>query len=339
MSEKALTVKLKEKDLLKELEQYKGKEGYNLTLPPPGTIHLSPFVTYDISQVRIDARKVDAGGEIHDLRGTFMPAAPAIFRLSVAWGIQFDSAKSETKLIEPYHWSSKAVGKRRNPDGTWSEGYAEYEFDANLRGEELRMKMRGKSEFSIESMILDLKKYGRQRCVTGAQLALIHKLTGMKTGFKEIGELKANFIAYRFVNDVDAMMADPNMKQAAINQALGVKQDIYGPAEVRDVTPQEETEALPEPEAKVENDEDPGPDFDDIPFGEPVPREFTPEVEEARNWLLEISGLPDVPKDTQAWIKDFLNGKSDKDGTDIDTLKRIQKTIRKNVPALAGDMI
>jgi len=65
----------------------------------------------------------------------------------------------------------------------------------------------------------------------------------------------------RYTVNVEAILKDPDMKKAAMNQALGTTTEIYG-ATVRDATPREELPAPEEPQEAEEPPEESNP-FDE----------------------------------------------------------------------------
>jgi len=273
----------------KELTKY-APDKYNL-LVRPEDLNASPLLKVDLSVVQIDARDVRAGGETHNIGGQLTPSRSALDKIADATGIDFTQA--DTRKEGENIWVGKSSGRRKNPDGTWRNATCEYELDLDVRAEEVHKRQSDKAK--AEKEILQLRKFARQRADTGARLRVIRELTGLKTGFAQ-GELDKPFVFARYQINTELIMSDPDMKRAAINQALGTKQEIFGEATVKDVTP--EPEQLPdntEPEAEVDDFED------DIPE---LPEEKNP-VEELRQWFTDQKER--VPETQQQWIDKFLS--------------------------------
>ena len=227
----------------KDLTKYE-PEKYNL-LVKPEDLRASPLLNVELSVVKIDARDVRQGGETHNIGGQLSPSRSALDKIADATGITFDDELTGTRKEGKETYVGKAVGRRKNPDGTWRSAACEYEFDVEIRAKECKS----------ERDVLQLRKFARQRADTGARLRVIRALTGLKTGFAP-EELEKPFVFARYTVNVQAMMDDPQMKQAAINQALGVSQEIYGPSE-RNVTPEREALEAPAEEEPEAPDDDP----------------------------------------------------------------------------------
>lgn len=282
----------------KELQKYDEKN-YNL-LVRPEDLRASPLLNVEIIPVRIDSRDVRQGGEIHNIGGMLVPSRSALDKIADATGISFDEEHCGTRKEGKDTWVGKAVGRRKNPDGTYRTGVAEYEFDIAVRAKELKS----------ERDVLQLQKFARQRADTGARLRVIRELTGLKTGFTA-EELQKPFVFVRYTVNVEAIMKDPDMKKAALNQALGVSQEIYGPATVRDVTPEE----LPAPEEQQEAEEPEDPD----PFDEHKDAELSEEAKvriELEEWLLA---------DIKASAKQLIRAALDAEGTTVEALRDLVK--------------
>jgi len=227
----------------KDLTKYE-PEKYNL-LVKPEDLRASPLLNVELSVVKIDPKDVRNGGETHNIGGQLSPSRSALDKIADATGITFDDELTGTRKEGKETYVGKAVGRRKNPDGTWRSATCEYEFDVEIRAKECKS----------ERDVLQLRKFARQRADTGARLRVIRALTGLKTGFAP-EELEKPFVFARYTVNVQAMMDDPQMKQAAINQALGVSQEIYGPSE-RNVTPEREALEAPAEEEPEAPDDDP----------------------------------------------------------------------------------
>ena len=222
----------------------------------------------DIAVVRIDARDVRAGGETHNLGGgQLTPARSAVDKIGDAAGITFDETRCETRREGERVWVAKAVGRRRLPDGTWRTVAAEYELDVDVREQEIRT--REQNESKVQREVLQLQKFGRQRADTGARLRVIRALAGIKTGFAS-GELERPFVMARVSVNTEAIMEDPEMRRALIEQTLGAAGEVYGPREPRNVTP--EPEQLPDAAAgEPQHLDGEAPAEEEIPFEDDIP--------------------------------------------------------------------
>ncbi len=232
---------------------------YNL-LARPEDFSTSPLIKLELAVVKIDPRDVREGGEVHTIGGQKTPSRSALDKIADATGIDFTESRSWKE--DEHTWVCSMTGRRKQPDGTWRYATADYELDLEARAEEIRK--RNGSQASKETEILQLRKFARQRANTGARLRVIRALTGLKTGFTP-DELSRPFVFPRFSVNMEAALRDPDMKRAALNQALGVTADLYGAsAEPRDVTPRAEEpaqiEAPAEEEAGVEFAADEAPD-------------------------------------------------------------------------------
>jgi len=276
----------------KDLQKYDEKD-YNL-LVKPEDLRASPLLNVELSVVKIDPKDVRNGGETHNIGGQLSPSRSALDKIADACGITFDEELSGTRKEGKEIYVGKAVGRRKNPDGTWRSATCEYEFDVEIRAKECKS----------ERDVLQIRKFARQRADTGARLRVIRALTGLKTGFAP-EELQKPFVFARYTVNVQAMMDDPQMKQAAINQALGVSQEIYGPATVRDVTP--EAQQLEAPEEAAEEPEEPEEPKDPFAVDDEPPK-LTP-VDDARLKLEEWlnSKILEDNKDARDLIEATLN--------------------------------
>jgi hypothetical protein len=121
--------------------------------------------------------------------------------------------------------------KKRLPDGTWrTSSICEYEFNPVKRAEEDVLKdSKGKygNEKEQKLLLLTYQKFGRQRADTGARLRVIRELTGMPISFKP-QEIAKAMIFSRIAINTDALLADPEMRQAAIKLATGATEQLYG---------------------------------------------------------------------------------------------------------------
>lgn len=141
--------------------------------------------------------------------------------------------RTETEKRGRYTWVAHVYGQKRQPDGTMLPKDASYEWDAENRAEEdiLRQPDKYKTDTQKRLHVLELAKFGEQRAVTGAQHALIHKLAHVARSFQSPQELMRGMIVARVDRNIDGVLADPEMRQAALDRMLGATESIYGPTE------------------------------------------------------------------------------------------------------------
>jgi len=174
--------------------------------------------------------------DFHNVSGNFQPKGYQVDRIGEASGISFlmENCGTRTETVDGntvYVGFSQA--KKRLPDGTWrTSSICEYEFNPVKRAEEDVLKdSKGKygNEKERKLLLLTYQKFGRQRADTGARLRVIRELTGMPISFKP-QEIAKAMIFSRIAINTDALLADPEMRAAAIRIATGASEQLYGPA-------------------------------------------------------------------------------------------------------------
>jgi len=215
-----------------------------------------------------------------------MAKPPLVNLLKEKCGINI--LRTEVEKRGEFCWSVHVSGEKRQPDGTMLQGDASYEYDVNVRAELDFLNQPGKygSEIQKRRHILEMAKCGESRAVTGAQHALIFKLAHVARSFKTPDELTRGMIVLRIDRNVDGLLSDPEMRQAAIASALGAKQALFGPAtSARNVTPAAASESAEAPLGGESAEDDP---FADAAQPTPVVDTPTPEEEakdKLRDWL------------------------------------------------------
>ncbi len=227
--------------------------------------------------------------DFHKIGSKFMPKKHIVDRIAEAAGITFLEQNCGTRAenIEGTTvWIGFSQGKKRMPDGsTWrTSSVCEYEFNPALRAEEEILKNPGKykDDVSKKLKVLELKKFARQRANTGARLRTIHELTGMQTSF-EAGQLKRALVYSRVAVNTDLLLADPKTREVALEAALGITRQIYGP-------PKEEPKALSDHYTVEENGNDSQSETQDAVEKDPWDAPTTITDEEKNN----LSMLEDV---------------------------------------------
>lgn len=211
----------------------------------------------------------------------FMAKVPLMNTIREKAGVSI--IRTDTEKRSEYVWVAHSFGERRQPDGTMLPGDSSYEFDAEKRAELDFLKDSEKpakdrkyaTDIEKRKYILGLCKFGEQKAVTGAQLALIHKLAHIPASFKTPEELMRGMIVCRIDRNVNGVLADPGLRSAALDRMLGATDQVFGPKQI-------EAEAAPVPrtvdptngevlqaQAQPAGEEQGALEFKDIPFEKP----------------------------------------------------------------------
>jgi hypothetical protein len=234
---------------------------------------------------------------------------------------------TETTKRGEYVWVAHCFGDKRQPDGTMLAQDAAYEFDAEKRAELdfINQPDKYKNEILKRKHVLELCKFGAQKAVTGAQLALIHKLAKIPPSFKTPEELMRGMIVCRIDRNVNGILADPRTRRVATQLAFGASDTIYGPQERRaisaDVGAETPVEEVHEPPAAEPVDEDPFGEKEAAAEKEAAQKEMDPKT--AARLTLEEWLLSDILKKS---AKEVIRAQlADKDIT----LEALQNTIKR----------
>lgn len=181
-----------------------------------------------------------------------------------------------------YVWTAHAYGERRTPDGTMEKDDGVYEYDAEKRAEEDFLKQPDKynSDSLKRKHVLELCRFAQSKAVTGAQWIVTKKLAKVAASFKTPQELMRGMKVIRYDRNINGIMADPAMRGAIINHALGATTDVFGPKKQITRTVDVESGEVLTPTPVEEGQEDL---FDDAPAEKPAP-EKTP-LEKLRETL------------------------------------------------------
>lgn len=184
------------------------------------------------------------------INGRMMPKSHHVDRIGEAAGVEFVAGQCGTRKEGPMTWVGFAQGRRRMPDGSWrTSSVNEYEFDVDVRSEEDFLNdSKGKydSEHNRKRHIIELKKVARQRASTGARLRVIRELVGIPIAFGR-EDFQRALVVSRIAVDSDAMLADPDTRQAALDMATGARQRVFGaPAIEERAEPAQPAESEPE---------------------------------------------------------------------------------------------
>ena len=186
--------------------------------------------------------------DFHNISGNFQPKGHQIDRIGEAAGISFltENCGTRTETVDGNTvYVGFAQARKRLPDGTWRiSSICEYEFNPVKRAEEDVLKdSKGKygNEKERKLLLLTYQKFGRQRADTGARLRVVRELTGMPISFKP-QEIQKAMVFSRVAINTDALLADPEMRQAAIKLATGASEQLYGPSKEQKYITEKEIE-------------------------------------------------------------------------------------------------
>nr|BDD43751.1 hypothetical protein 11 [bacterium] len=193
--------------------------------------------------------------DFHNIQGNWMPKGYQVDKIGEASGICFIAEICGVRKESANVYIGFAQGKKRLPDGTWRTSQVhEYEFDVDVRAEEdfLNDSSKDKPKYTTEKAkrkhFLELKKFARPRAGTGARLKVIRELTGMPISFK-MNQIKNAFVFSRIAVNSDKLLETPEMRQAALQQAIGAREAVFGPKQT------DEPKALPVNTETAENGE------------------------------------------------------------------------------------
>ena len=142
--------------------------------------------------------------------------------------------RTETSKRGEFIYVGHAYGQKRQQDGTMYPDDASYEYDAEKRAEMDWLKAPSKypTEASKRLHVLETGKFGEQRAVTGAQHALICKMAKVLRSFRTPDELMRGMKVLRIDRNVNGLLADPEMRRAVIDHAIGAAETVYGPKQI-----------------------------------------------------------------------------------------------------------
>lgn len=192
--------------------------------------------------------------------GVGIMAKPALVNL-IREKAGIEILKTETEKRGEFVWHAHVYGQKRQPDGSMLRDDASYEFDAEKRSEldVINQPAKYSTEILKRKHLLETAKFGDQRAVTGAQHALIHKMAKCARSFKTPDELMRGMMILRVDRNVNGMLSDPQMRDSAMRNAMGARDELFGPAD-------KPAKALPEPAPRDVTPEDDSPEPGDEAF-------------------------------------------------------------------------
>ena len=287
-------------------EQKVNLDQVNLMLPTQtfGEV-LGMYDKVTIEVVTIDTSK--NAGEVFEISGKKSLGRVPLEKISSAVGIIWDPVN--TTILESSSTKSraKATGALRKPNGEFIVLSEEKTVDLEAIEEEQRLKTeddakRGKIvevngqiqwehtdsgkafpkrepfkseketadwiDREVRKAMISYRKFKDERAMTGAKERCIRALLALKSSYTD-AELAKPFAFPRVLPDVNKMLADPAVRQAAIERMSGAVTSIFGPGRSeRDVTPSRaalpEVLEIPAEEVREQTPAEP----DDDPFGE-----------------------------------------------------------------------
>ncbi len=243
-----------------------------------------------------------------------MPRVPLMNRIREAAGVNI--TRTDTVQESEDVWVATSYGEKRMPDGTMLPDNAVYEFSAKTRAERDYIKKPEdyKTDIAKQKHLLDLRLFGRSKAETGAQLRLIAKLAKIERSFKTEADLARGMILWRVDRNVNGVLADPGLRQAALGQMLGATDAVFGPLNDTPLGIEMKTEEQPAPV----DAEQPAPadDWEEEPPPKPEPDPMDVAKDQLRGYLKrmmpakgvgEINNMLDNPEATLQQISMLID--------------------------------
>lgn len=205
-------------------------------------------------------------------------------------------------------------------------------------------------EHEIRKAMISYRKFKDERAMTGAKERCIRALLALKSSYTD-DELKKPFAFPRVLPDVNKMLQDPAVRQAAIERMTGAAATIFGrPSNnriVRNVTPVPagEEETLEIPAEEVHEQESPAagtpepakqPEIKEDRFAE-VPWDEKPE-DIARRGLENLAKVEKLHSDAKKLVEEMLINKEASMKAMQDLIKRCETWLDKaGIPRPSGE--
>lgn len=223
---------------------------YNLLMPSTTIQQVSPL--HHLRMTEVQANPDPDGGDVfkvgsRNVNGRWedilSPAKPLLMKISQAAGVIWNYRDNHFLSLARDYACYEATGAMRIADGSWIVLKATKEIDLQVIEEEVReanlKKVRdGKAklgnltaeqwvEEQTHSNMIQWRKNKAMRAETGAILRVVRALLGMKMQYSP-AELSKPFVVPRVEFAPD--MADPQMKQLAVEQGLRATAALFGSA-------------------------------------------------------------------------------------------------------------
>ena len=337
----------------KFLQTYEGKRDVLSFVKPSHLEELSPLLECHIEAVTV------CKGEFHELESgkTYMPRKETLDKFAGAAGVSYNEQAERTWKEGDTCYVGRSQAMVMGPDGKMIFGdVCEYEFDAEVRTEE--MKLNGKSDYKdgrytgkrdltdkeLASERIQFMKVGRQRANTGARNRATVSILGMSTGFKGLfgkddpPTATRTFLFSRvIVNAKNELVMNRMLDNIGGNVA-----QLFGPQKQAALPPSREPDMKPAGSTTVGND--PALDDADIPLEtEPAPApQEDPELAAAAGALLQWLEAESTPSNMKAAIQSLMDRGENRKEILIGSLslvKLLEKTRAKNLITLAAGVI
>lgn len=318
------------------------------------------------------------GGDVYSPGGSGLALSKvALQRIGVALAIEWDPIHTGVVESTSRKARAKATGALRKPNGEWVPHTEEKTIDVDAYADECRQNAeeeaeKGKRagwdeaenrprylawaneaekkahvEKAVRTFDIQMRKFKDERALTGAIERVIKFFVALKSTYTS-AELSKPFAIPRVVIDVSKMMANPDMRDAAMDRALGSSAALFGnrqaPArQERVVSPVLDDEApaienpeaqeptRPRPAALPQREEEPGQQsfFDDEDpageLGEGESEELTP-IRKLQLSLMDYLNDDDYPIKDPAGRQAISKAANDPAATEEDLGKLIERT-------------
>ena len=314
------------------IAKYPGAKSF---VKPSHLEELSPLLEVHIEA--IEARK----DEFHDLQGSYMPHKETLDKFAAAAGVSYNAMAEATRKEGDGCYVGRSQAMVMGPDGKMILGdVCEYEFDVDVRLEELKLK--GKTAWDngqksnrpytateLASERVQLQKVARQRANTGARNRATVSILGMQTGFKNLvakNDPDTKTVTFLFsriiVNAKNEMVMNRMLDN--LGPATAMLYGSQGPAQI--AAPAEATMRT----VAVEDPEESAAPTDD--FGDPVEPAINPEVEKLQGLLAEYLAAGCLRENGRKACQDAL----DRGETDLIILRDLVAKAKAAYDARAG---
>jgi hypothetical protein len=178
-------------------------------------------------------------------------------------------------------------------------------------------------EREIRKAMISYRKFKDERAMTGAKERCVRALLALKSSYSD-EELKKPFAFPRVLPDVNKMLADPAIRQAAIERMTGAAATIFGPGNMRQERPVLTIrEAVSDAGLEISAEEvsEPAPEsVDDDPFDEKEQAEAAMDPREKARLALEEWLRSDMLK---ASAKDLIRALLDNKEATLEALQNM----------------
>jgi len=225
------------------------EQRYNVLLPASGLQQENAMLQPRLEVVFIDSNPDSGdvfragsrpGKDNGESEGLFSLSKPALMRLSVAAGIQWNYQLCRAVADDGIRLVYEVVGGVKKPDGTFLPLKSSYEYDLQAVRDQAEDQLWSKVskwknkpadekkkyvEDTLERDMLLKRRFRRQLAETGAMLRAIRMLLGLKSTYT-VEQLSRPFVVPVMVFKPD--MSDPVIRQEMVRQQFAAMSQIYG---------------------------------------------------------------------------------------------------------------